>query len=107
MASLVVNKMRGTFNILAVKAPGFGDRRKAMLEDIAILTGATVISSDVGRKLDSVKIEDLGRADKVVASKDETKIVGGAGDKKSLSSRVEQLRREAEKSTSEFDKEKI
>ena len=107
LATLVVNKMRGTFNILAVKAPGFGDRRKAMLEDIAILTGATVISSDVGRKLDSVKIEDLGRADKVVASKDETKIVGGAGDKKSLTARCDQLRREADQSTSDFDKEKL
>lgn len=107
LATLVVNKMRGTFNVLAVKAPGFGDRRKAMLEDIAILTGATVISGDLGRKLDSVKVEDLGRADKVVASKDETKIVGGKGDKKSLDARVEQLRHEADKSTSEFDKEKI
>lgn len=107
LATLVVNKMRGTFNVLAVKAPGFGDRRKAMLEDIAILTGATVISGDLGRKLDSVTVEDLGRADKVVASKDETKIVGGKGDKKSLDARVSQLRSEAEKSTSEFDKEKI
>ncbi len=107
LATLVVNKMRGTFNVLAVKAPGFGDRRKAMLEDIAILTGATVISSDLGRKLDSVKVEDLGKADKVVASKDETKIVGGKGDKKSLEDRVDQLRHEADKSTSEFDKEKL
>lgn len=107
LATLVVNKMRGTFNVLAVKAPGFGDRRKAMLEDIAILTGATVISGDLGRKLDSVTVEDLGRADKVVASKDETKIVGGQGDKKSLASRVEQLRREADASKSEFDKEKL
>lgn len=107
LATLVVNKMRGTFNVLAVKAPGFGDRRKAMLEDIAILTGATVISGDLGRKLDSVKVEDLGRADKVVASKDETKIVGGKGDKKSLESRVDQLRHEADSSKSEFDKEKI
>lgn len=107
LATLVVNKMRGTFNVLAIKAPGFGDRRKAMLEDIAILTGATVISSDLGRKLDSVKVEDLGRADKVVASKDETKIVGGKGDKKSLEARVTQLRSEAETTKSDFDKEKI
>ncbi|MFH2085251.1 MAG: chaperonin GroEL [bacterium] len=107
LATLVVNKMRGTFNVLAVKAPGFGDRRKAMLEDIAILTGATVISGDLGRKLDSVKVEDLGSADKVVASKDETKIVGGQGDKKSIAGRVAQLRHEADKSTSEFDKEKL
>ncbi|MEI8232177.1 MAG: chaperonin GroEL [bacterium] len=107
LATLVVNKMRGTFNVLAIKAPGFGDRRKAMLEDIAILTGATVISSDLGRKLDSVTVEDLGKADKVVASKDETKIVGGKGNKKSLASRVDQLRHEADASKSEFDKEKI
>jgi chaperonin GroEL len=107
LATLVVNKMRGTFNVLAVKAPGFGDRRKAMLEDIAILTGATVISGDLGRKLDSVKVEDLGQADKVVASKDETKIVGGKGDKAALKARTEQLRNEADKSTSEFDKEKL
>jgi len=105
LATLVVNKMRGTFNVLAVKAPGFGDRRKAMLEDIAILTGATVISGDLGRKLDSVKVEDLGQADKVVSSKDETKIVGGKGDKKALESRIDQLRSEADNSTSDFDKE--
>lgn len=107
LATLVVNKLRGTFNVLAVKAPGFGDRRKAMLEDIAILTGATVISSDLGRKLDSVRVEDLGRADKVVATKDETKIVGGQGDKKSLSARVEQLKAEISKTTSDFDREKL
>ncbi len=107
LATLVVNKMRGTFNVLAVKAPGFGDRRKAMLEDIAILTGATVISGDLGRKLDSVKVEDLGRADKVVSSKDETKIVGGAGDKTALAARCDQIRHEADKATSDFDKEKL
>ena len=107
LATLVLNKMRGTINVLAVKAPGFGDRRKGMLEDIAILTGATVISGDLGRKLDSVKVEDLGQADKVVASKDETKIVGGKGNKKSLEARVTQLRHEADNTDSEFDKEKI
>lgn len=107
LATLVVNKMRGTFNVLAVKAPGFGDRRKAMLEDIAVLTGATVISGDVGRKLDSVRVEDLGRADRVVASKDETKIVGGKGDKASLQARVVQIESEYKKSTSDFDKEKL
>lgn len=107
LATLVVNKLRGTFNILAVKAPGFGDRRKAMLEDIAILTGGTVISGDVGRKLDSVKIEDLGTADKVVSGKDETKIVGGKGDKSALTSRVKQIRTELEASDSSFDKEKL
>ncbi len=107
LATLVVNKMRGTFNILAVKAPGFGDRRKAMLEDIAVLTGATVISGDLGRKLDSVTIEDLGQADKVIASKDETKIVGGKGDKSALDARIMQIRAEADKTESEFDREKI
>ncbi len=107
LATLVVNKMRGTFNVLAVKAPGFGDRRKAMLEDIAVLTGATVISGDVGRKLDSVRVEDLGRADRVVASKDETKIVGGKGNKEALAGRATQIEAEYKKSTSEFDKEKL
>ena len=107
LATLVVNKMRGTFNVLAVKAPGFGDRRKSQLEDIAVLTGATVISGDVGRKLDSVRVEDLGRADRVVASKDETKIVGGKGDKAALLARAAQIQNEYEKSTSEFDKEKL
>ena len=107
LTTLILNKMRGTFNVLAIKAPGFGDRRKAMLEDIAILTGATVISSELGRKLDSVKVEDLGQADKVVSTKDETKIVGGKGDKNALESRVDQLRHEADTVKSEFDKEKI
>jgi len=107
LATLVVNKLRGSFNILGVKAPGFGDRRKAMLEDIAILTGATVISSDLGRKLDSVTLDDLGQADRVVSSKDETKIVGGKGNKAALSARVAQLRKELEKSDSDFDREKI
>jgi chaperonin GroEL len=107
LTTLIVNKMRGTFNVLAVKAPGFGDRRKAMLEDIAILTGATVISGELGRKLDSVKVEDLGQADKVISSKDETKIVGGKGNKKALDTRVAQLRNEADKSPSEFDREKV
>ena len=107
LATLVVNKMRGTINVLAVKAPGFGDRRKAMLEDIAILTGATVVSADLGRKLDSVKVEDLGQADRVVADKDETKIVGGKGDKEALSARIKTISSELEKSSSEFDKEKL
>lgn len=107
LATLVLNKMRGTFNVLAVKAPGFGDRRKAMLEDLAVLTGATVISSDIGRKLDSVTVEDLGQADRVVASKDETKIVGGRGDKSSLEARIKQIQSELNKSTSDFDKEKL
>jgi len=107
LATLVVNKLRGGFNVLAVKAPGFGDRRKAMLEDIAVLTGATVISGDIGRKLDSVTVEDLGSADRVIATKDETKIVGGKGDKAALSARLSQLKAEISKSDSDFDKEKL
>jgi len=107
LATLVVNKLRGGFNVLAVKAPGFGDRRKAMLQDIAILTGATVISEDVGRKLDSVTIEDLGSADRVVATKDETKIVGGKGNKSALEARVREIKSELDRSDSDFDKEKL
>lgn len=107
LATLVVNKMRGTFNILAVKAPAFGDRRKALLQDIAILTGGTLVSEDTGRKLDSVTVEDLGRADRVWSDKDNTQIIGGKGDKKSLKARLEQIRHELEKSTSEFDKDKL
>ena len=107
LATLVVNKMRGTFNILAVKAPAFGDRRKALLQDIAILTGGTLVSEDTGRKLDSVTVEDLGRADRVWSDKDNTQIIGGKGDKKSLKARLDQIRHELEKSTSEFDKDKL
>jgi chaperonin GroEL len=107
LATLVVNKMRGTFNILALKAPAFGDRRKALLQDIAILTGGTLISEDTGRKLDSVTIEDLGRADRVWSDKDNTQIIGGKGDKKALKARLEQIRHELEKSSSEFDKDKL
>ena len=107
LATLVLNKLRGSFNILAIKAPGFGDRRKAMLDDIAILTGATVISSDLGRKLDSVTVDDLGQADKVVSAKEETKIVGGKGDKAALIARVKQIKSELDQVTSDFDKEKL
>ncbi|OGD71077.1 chaperonin GroL [Candidatus Collierbacteria bacterium RIFCSPLOWO2_01_FULL_50_23] len=107
LATLVVNKMRGTFNVLAVKAPAFGDRRKSMLEDIAILTGGTVISEDLGRKLDSVVIEDLGRTDRVWSDKDNTRIVGGKGNPKFIAARVAQLKTEAAKTTSEFDREKL
>jgi len=107
LATLVVNKMRGAFNILAVKAPAFGDRRKAILQDIAVLTGGTLISEDTGRKLDSVTIEDLGRADRVSSDKDNTQIIGGKGDAKQKEARLEQLRKEYAKSTSEFDKEKL
>ena len=107
LATLVVNKLRGTFKALAVKAPGFGDRRKAMLEDIAILTGGTVISEEVGRKLDSVEIEDLGQARQVRASKEETTIVDGSGDKAVIDARVEQIKKQVAETTSDFDKEKL
>ncbi len=107
LATLVVNKMRGAFNILAVKAPAFGDTRKAMLEDIAILTGGTVISEDTGRKLDSVTVEDLGQADRVTSTKDLTSIVGGKGIKKEIESRIGQIKNEIESTTSDFDQEKL
>src|SRR3989344_4054090 len=107
LATLVVNKLRGTFNALAIKAPGFGDRRKEMLEDIAILTGGTVISDDTGRKFDSVTIEDCGRADKVWADKDNSRIIGGKGIKTKIASRITQIRKTIEASTSDFDKEKL
>lgn len=107
LATLVLNKLKGTFNTLAIKAPGFGDRRKEMLEDIAILTGGTVISEDTGRKLDSVTIEDCGHADKVWADKENARIIGGKGDKKKLDARVAQIRRAIESTKSDFDREKL
>ncbi|MGB9707508.1 MAG: chaperonin GroEL [Microgenomates group bacterium] len=107
LATLVVNKLRGTFNALVVKAPGFGDRRKAMLEDIAILTGGTVISEDLGKKLENVEVEDCGRADKVWADKENCRIIGGKGDPAKIKARIAQIRREIEETTSEFDKEKL
>ena len=107
LATLVVNKLRGTFNALAVKAPGFGDRRKAMLEDIAVLTGATLISEEMGRKLDSVKIEDLGRAERVISTKDDTTIVGGKGNERNIKARVSQIEKEIALTTSDYDKEKL
>ena len=107
LATLVLNKLRGVLNVLAVKAPGFGDRRKAMLQDIAILTGGTVISEELGRKLESVTIQDLGRADKVVATKDDTTIVGGKGDPAEIKGRIEQIRAEIENTTSDYDREKL
>lgn len=107
LATLVVNKIRGTLKVLAVKAPGFGDRRKAMLEDIAVVTGGKVITEDVGRKLDSVTIEDLGRADKVISTKDDTTIVGGKGSKDDIKNRETQIRQEMDKSTSDYDREKL
>jgi len=107
LATLVVNKLRGTFNCLAVKAPGFGDRRKEMLEDIAVLTGGTVISEDTGQKLESVQPESCGQADKVIANKDESQIVGGKGDKAAINGRIAQIKREIDKATSDYDREKL
>ncbi|HEY66981.1 MAG: chaperonin GroEL [Chloroflexi bacterium] len=107
LATLVLNKLRGLLNCLAVKAPGFGERRKAMLRDIAILTGGRVITEEEGRKLDSATIEDLGRADKVIATKDDTTIVGGRGDESEIKGRMEQIKVEIEKSTSDYDREKL
>jgi chaperonin GroEL len=107
LATLVLNKLRGMLNVLAVKAPGFGDRRKAMLQDIAILTGGQVISEETGRKLEGVTIDDLGRAGRVVSTKDDTTIIDGAGDEKAIKGRIEEIRIEIEKSTSDYDKEKL
>jgi len=107
LATLVVNKLRGTINCLAVKAPGFGDRRKAMLEDIAILTGGTVISEDIGRKLDSATLDDLGRARKVVSDKDNTTIIEGKGADDAIQGRIKQIRAQIDETTSDFDREKL
>ena len=107
LATLVLNKLRGMLNVLAVKAPGFGDRRKAMLQDIAVLTGGTVISEETGRKLDSATLEDLGRAARVVSGKDDTTIIDGAGEQASIRGRIEEIRREIDSSTSDYDKEKL
>ena len=107
LATLVVNRLRGTFKAVAVKAPGFGDRRKAMLEDIAILTGGTVITEDMGRKLDSVELTDLGTARQVRITKDETTIIDGVGDKDVIAKRVSQIRAQVEETTSDFDREKL
>jgi len=107
LATLVLNKIRGMLNVIAVKAPGFGDRRKAMLQDIAILTGANVISEETGRKLETATIEDLGRAEKVTSDKENTTIVGGKGDPKAIKARIEQIRVEIENTTSDYDREKL
>ena len=107
LATLVVNKLRGTLNILAVKAPGFGDRRKAMLEDIAILTGGTVISEETGRKLDNAELEDFGQARSVLSTKDETTIVEGKGSEDAIQARIGQIKTQIEDTTSEFDREKL
>ncbi len=107
LATLVVNKLRGTLNILAIKAPGYGDRRKAMLEDIAILTGGRVISEEVGRKLDSVQVQDLGRARRIVSNKDETTIVEGRGKEADIAARIKQIKAQIDETTSEYDREKL
>jgi chaperonin GroEL len=107
LATLVLNKLRGMINALAIKAPGFGDRRKAMLQDIAVLTGGQVITEEMGRKLDSVQISDLGRAAKIVSTKDETTIVDGQGEESQIAARVEQIKVEIDRSTSDYDREKL
>lgn len=107
LTTIVVNKLRGTFKALAVKAPGFGDRRKAMLQDIATLTGGTVISEELGRKLDSVTLADLGQAHKMVSTKDETTIIGGKGEKEAIAERVAQIKQQISQTTSDFDREKL
>jgi chaperonin GroEL len=107
LATLVLNKLRGMLNVLAVKAPGFGDRRKAMLQDIAVLTGGTVISEETGRKLETATLQDLGRAEKVVSDKENTTVVGGKGKKSDIEGRIKEIRAEIEKSTSDYDKEKL
>ena len=107
LATLVVNKLRGTLNVCAVKAPGFGDRRKAMLQDIAILTGGQVISEEVGRTLESATLEDLGQADRIVVDKENTTIVGGKGDKAGVEARIKEIKAQIEQTTSEYDKEKL
>src|SRR4029077_2059037 len=107
LATLIVNQIRGVLKSCAVKAPGFGDRRKAMLQDIAVLTGGQVISDELGVKLDHVTIQQLGRAKRVVVDKENTTIIGGAGDRQQIDGRIEQIRREIDKTTSDYDKEKL
>ena len=107
LATLILNKIRGMLNVLAIKAPGFGDRRKAMLQDIAVLTGGEVISEELGRKLESVTVQDLGRAEKVVSDKENTTIIGGKGKKAGIEGRIKEIRIEIDKSTSDYDKEKL
>jgi chaperonin GroEL len=107
LATLVVNKLRGTLHTAAVKAPGFGDRRKAMLEDLAILTNGKCITEDLGIRLENVKLEDLGRAKKIVIDKENTTIIEGAGKSKSIEGRVKQLRTQIDETTSDYDREKL
>ena len=107
LATLVLNKLRGMLNVLAIKAPGFGDRRKAMMQDLATLTGAMVISDEMGRKIETTTIADLGRCEKIVADKENTTVIGGKGDEKGIKGRIEQIRVEIEKTTSDYDREKL
>jgi len=107
LATLVLNKLRGMLNVVAVKAPGFGDRRKAMLQDMAVLTGGTVITEELGRKLESAQVADMGRADKILVTKDDTTVVAGQGDAKQIKGRIEQIRVEIDNSTSDYDREKL
>jgi chaperonin GroEL len=107
LATLVLNKLRGMLNVVAIKAPGFGDRRKAMLQDIAILTNATVISEETGRKLDTTDVNDLGRAEKIVVTKDDTTIIGGRGEAAEIKGRIDQIRVEIDNSSSDYDSEKL
>src|SRR5205823_12212654 len=107
LATLVVNKLRGTLKVCAVKAPGFGDRRKAMLEDIAIVTGGTAIFEELGIKLENIELSQLGRAKKIVVDKDNTTIIEGAGDNKAIKGRIDQLKHEIDVTTSDYDKEKL
>src|SRR5512146_898863 len=107
LATLVLNKLRGMLNVTAVKAPGFGDRRKAMLQDIATLTGAMLISDEMGKKLETTAVADLGQAEKVVADKDNTTIISGKGEEKAIKSRIDQIRTEIDKTTSDYDREKL
>jgi chaperonin GroEL len=107
LATLVVNKLRGTLNVAAVKAPGFGDRRKAMLEDIAVLTGGQVVSEDIGIKLENVTLQDLGQAKSITIDKDNTTIVDGAGSREALEGRVKMLRAQVEETSSDYDREKL
>ncbi|NDJ54133.1 MAG: chaperonin GroEL [Chloroflexi bacterium] len=107
LATLVLNKLRGMLNVIAVKAPGFGDRRKAMMQDIAILTGGTVISEELGRKLETATLDDLGQCEKIIVTKDDTTIIGGAGEEAAISGRVEEIKVQVENTTSDYDREKL
>ena len=107
LATLVVNKLRGTVNVLAVKAPGFGDRRKAMLEDIGVLTGGTVITEEIGRTLDQTQVADLGRARRIVANKDDTTLVEGAGSDEAIQNRIKEIKAQVDQTASDFDREKL